>query len=95
MPIQEAKWNVVSSCCDLGVPPQTKLIDSSALQERAVKLPWMLCLQGRAEMYDTVVGIGVDPRNIAQRIMDVSDVLKTLALAPSSSFVAPPVHADR
>jgi hypothetical protein len=30
------------------------------------------CLQGRAEMYDTVVGIGVDPRNIAQRIMDVS-----------------------
>jgi len=28
-------------------------------------------LQGRAQMYDTVTGIGVDPRNIAQRIMDV------------------------
>lgn len=26
---------------------------------------------GRADMYDTVVGIGVDPRNIAQRIMDI------------------------
>lgn len=32
----------------------------------------LMHLQGRAEMYDTVVGIGVDPRNIAQRIMDVS-----------------------
>ena len=31
-----------------------------------------LRLQGREEMYDTVAGIGVDPRNIAQRIMDVS-----------------------
>ena len=31
-----------------------------------------LHLQGREEMYDTVAGIGVDPRNIAQRIMDVS-----------------------
>ena len=29
-------------------------------------------MQGRAQMYDTVTGIGVDPRNIAQRIMDVS-----------------------
>jgi hypothetical protein len=26
---------------------------------------------GREEMYDTVAGIGVDPRNIAQRIMDI------------------------
>jgi hypothetical protein len=29
-------------------------------------------MQGRADMYDTVVGIGIDPRNMAQRIMDVS-----------------------
>jgi hypothetical protein len=39
---------------------------------------------GRDEMYDCTVPIGVDPRNIAQRIMDVRALLCTFGTDMSS-----------
>ena len=80
MPIQEAKWNVVRAspgfmCEDMRHSCRTS-------SRYCANYDLKLHLQGREEMYDTVAGIGVDPRNIAQRIMDVS-CEASCACAPS------------
>ena len=47
-------------------------------------------VQGRDQMYDHVKGMGVDPRGICQRIMDVSTcllpALQNLHCSPSIAF---------